>query len=173
MMNDHLGHEITKAPKKTIWFSCFRVFVATLVATSMIVLAMPLGHAQEPAPPQAVLQQYCFTCHNERAKIGGLALDSKELAHVGADAETWEKVVRKRRTGMMPPSGVRRPERGVLDGLAAELETRLDKAAVPGVSIEVPALHRLNRPDFQRDPRPAAIDVMKARYRPTPERQVR
>ncbi|MEP7305218.1 MAG: DUF1592 domain-containing protein [Acidobacteriota bacterium] len=144
MTNDDLGHEITNARTKTIWFSGSCVFAAVW----FVGFAMSVVYAQEPAPPQAVLQQYCFTCHNERAKIGGLALDSKDLAHVGADPETWEKVVRKLRTGMMPPSGARRPERRVLDGLATELETRLDQAAVTGASIEVPALHRLNRTEY-------------------------
>jgi hypothetical protein len=143
-------------------FSYFRVLVAGFVATWMVVLLMPAGHAQtppaaapapgsSPAPASSsppVLKQYCVTCHNERAKIGGLALDSKDFDHVGADAITWEKVVRKIRTGMMPPSGARRPERSVLDGFVSELETRLDQAAPVGASLHAPALHRLNRTEY-------------------------
>ncbi|PYR16242.1 MAG: hypothetical protein DMF98_28290 [Acidobacteria bacterium] len=68
--------------------------------------------------------------------------------HVDRDAATWEKVVRKIRTGMMPPSGARRPERVVLDRLASELETRLDQAAPPGAGLTTPALHRLNRNEY-------------------------
>jgi hypothetical protein len=100
------------------------------------------------ALPPAVLKQYCFTCHNDRARIGGLALDTLHFEHVAADAATWEKVARKIRTGMMPPSGARRPERNVLDGFASELETRLDRAALPGAGLEAPALHRLNRTEY-------------------------
>jgi hypothetical protein len=100
------------------------------------------------ALPPAVLKQYCFTCHNDRARIGGLALDTLNFEHVAADAATWEKVVRKIRTGMMPPSGARRPERSVLDSFATELETRLDRAAPPGSGLEAPALHRLNRTEY-------------------------
>ena len=95
-----------------------------------------------------MLKQDRVTCHNERAKVGGLALDSKDVDHVAADAATWEKVVRKIRTGMMPPSGARRPERSVLDGFAAELETRLDQAAPVGDALHAPALHRLNRTEY-------------------------
>ena len=43
-------------------------------------------------------------------KTAGLMLDKLDLEHVGDNAEAWEKVVRKLRTGMMPPSGARRPE---------------------------------------------------------------
>jgi len=70
------------------------------------------------------------------------------LSHAGADAETWEKVIKKVRTGMMPPSGARRPERAALDGFAAQLEERLDKAVDPNSALVTPALHRLNRTEY-------------------------
>jgi hypothetical protein len=94
------------------------------------------------------LTQYCIGCHNQRAKIGGLALDTLDLARVGPASDTWEKVVKKIRTGMMPPSGSRRPERSALDRFATELETRLDKAADPRAALITPALHRLNRTEY-------------------------
>src|SRR5688572_16986467 len=96
----------------------------------------------------AFLKQYCFTCHNERVKSGGLAIDALDAARVGAHAEQWEKVVRKIKTGMMPPAGAKRPARAVLDGFAASLETSLDAAADPKASLETPALHRLNRAEY-------------------------
>jgi mono/diheme cytochrome c family protein len=113
--------------------------------------------ADEQQPPAAVpaasaeaafLNQYCLTCHNQRAKIGGLELDTLDVARVGPAAETWEKVVKKIRTGMMPPSGARRPERSALDRFAAELESRLDRAADPTAALVTPALHRLNRTEY-------------------------
>src|SRR5687767_4420163 len=71
--------------------------------------------AAAPADEAALLKQYCVTCHNQRVKTGGLALDGVDIANVGAHAETWEQVVRKVKTGMMPPSGAPRPDRSVLD----------------------------------------------------------
>jgi len=108
------------------------------------------GRAQAPEPPQkpALLNQYCITCHNQRLKTAGLLLDSMDLDHVGKDAAAWEKVVRKIRTGMMPPSGARRPERAVLDSFASDLEGRLDKAVTAGANLDAPALHRLNRTEY-------------------------
>jgi Protein of unknown function (DUF1592)/Protein of unknown function (DUF1588)/Protein of unknown function (DUF1587)/Protein of unknown function (DUF1585)/Protein of unknown function (DUF1595) len=134
------------------------------LATGMVVLAICSGDAQAP-PPQpsaatanpaastepAVLKQFCFTCHNQRAKVAGLTLDLMDFEHVGKDAATWEKVVRKIRTGMMPPSGARRPERAMLDAFASDLETRLDRAAAAEPSASnpgAPALHRLNRTEY-------------------------
>jgi mono/diheme cytochrome c family protein len=95
----------------------------------------------------ALVKQYCMTCHNERAKTGGLVLDA-DLTKVGADAERWEKVVRKVKTGMMPPSGAPRPARERLDAFAAAVEVRLDAAGDAKASLDTPALHRLNRAEY-------------------------
>jgi mono/diheme cytochrome c family protein len=109
----------------------------------------PQASATPPASSESVfLTQYCFGCHNQRAKVAGLALDTLDLAKLGTDAETWEKVVKKIRTGMMPPSGAKRPERAALDGFAAQLEERLDKAVDPNAALVTPALHRLNRTEY-------------------------
>jgi mono/diheme cytochrome c family protein len=70
--------------------------------------------AQAGAPAnnnQAVLQKYCVTCHNQRAKVGGLALDALDLSDVGTHVEEWEKVVRKVRTGRCRRWGGRVPTR--------------------------------------------------------------
>ena len=108
----------------------------------------PAAAASNPNPEAAFLTQYCIGCHNQRVKTAGLALDTLDVAQVGHDAETWEKVVKKIRTGMMPPSGARRPERTALNGFATELETRLDRAADPNAALSTPALHRLNRTEY-------------------------
>ena len=71
--------------------------------------------AEAAAPHRAVLQQYCFSCHNDRACTGGLALDMLDLTQVGDHPEVWEQVVRKLRTGAMPPAGRRRPDKGVMN----------------------------------------------------------
>jgi hypothetical protein len=49
---------------------------------------------------------------------------------------------------MMPPSGARRPERTALDGFAAGLEQRLDKAVDASAPLVTPSLHRLNRAEY-------------------------
>jgi cytochrome c551/c552 len=96
----------------------------------------------------ALLTQYCVTCHNQKLKTGGLELDKLDLQHPGADAETWEKVVRKIRAGMMPPAGARRPAREALDSLAASVESALDRAAAANPNPGRTPLHRLNRAEY-------------------------
>src|SRR5689334_17712924 len=118
---------------------------------SFLIVAVTIAasaQAQEPQQKPALLNQYCVTCHNQRMKTAGLLLDTMDLEHVGKDAAAWEKVVTKIRTGMMPPSGARRPERAVLDGFASDLEARLDKAVAPAANLDAPALHRLNRTEY-------------------------
>jgi hypothetical protein len=107
-----------------------------------------------------LLNQYCVTCHNERLKTGGLALDKLDLDHAGASAETWEKVVRKLRAGMMPPAGAPRPERKALDALAGALENSLDSAAAANPNPGRTPLHRMNRGEYANAIRDLlAVDV--------------
>ena len=51
----------------------------------------------------ALVKQYCVGCHNARLSTAGLALDSVDFSAISAHADTLEKVVRKLRTGTMPP----------------------------------------------------------------------
>ena len=45
--------------------------------------------ATTASPDSTFLTQYCIGCHNQRAKVAGLALDTLDLSKVGPDAETW------------------------------------------------------------------------------------
>ncbi len=56
--------------------------------------------------------------------------------------------MRKLRTGLMPPKGEPRPERSVLDGMAAELERELDAAAARAPNPGAKPLARLNRTEY-------------------------
>ncbi len=114
---------------------------------AVAVVAASSAWGQEIAP-QALLNQYCITCHNQKLNTGGLALDKLELEHVGRDAETWEKVVRKLRAGMMPPAGARRPDRKTLDAFTSTLEDSLDRAAAANPNPGRTPLHRMNRGEY-------------------------
>jgi mono/diheme cytochrome c family protein len=126
------------------------------VATALSVQARqpsPQGAApalvRSTAPPsRALVDTYCVGCHNQRAKIGGLALDAVDLADPGAHAETWEKAVRKLRGGLMPPPGSRRPSAADTDAFVTSLERSLDRAAMSTPNPGRIALHRLNRAEY-------------------------
>src|SRR5881296_1410658 len=98
---------------KLLWVIVPGIVLILLAGDAGAVLSTqipPTPSASVPAG-QALLNQYCITCHNQQANTGGLALDKMDFEQVGKDAAVWEKAVRKIRTGMMPPSGARRPER--------------------------------------------------------------
>src|SRR4030095_15437094 len=108
----------------------------------------PVAATQVADSGAPLLDRYCLTCHNERAKAGGLVLAPFDTDRVVRDAQTWEKVVRKLRTGMMPPSGAPRPARAALDGLASQIENAIDRAATSSPNPGAPVLHRLNRAEY-------------------------
>jgi cytochrome c5 len=55
-----------------------------------------------------MVSKYCIGCHNTRNPLPAgapLALDKANFADPGADAATWERVVKKLGVGAMPPLG--------------------------------------------------------------------
>lgn len=106
---------------------------------------------QTAAPPtahQELLNQYCITCHNQRAKTAGLSFDTMNLSDVGKDAQIWEEAVRKLRGGMMPPPGAKQPDRAAVKSFVSWLETTLDRASVEHPVPGRVALHRMNRTEY-------------------------
>ena len=101
-----------------------------------------------PLAPRALLDTYCVTCHNQRAKTAGLTFDAMDLAKLPEHADVWEKTVRKLRGGMMPPPGVRRPDQASVDSMVSWLERSLDEAAAAHPNPGRVALHRLNRAEY-------------------------
>src|SRR5215470_15981112 len=100
------------------------------------------------SPQQALLNQYCLTCHNDRAKTGGLTLENMDVDHPATHSEVWEKAVRKLRAGLMPPAGAPRPERAALENFRHSLETSIDRAATEKRNPGATALHRMNRAEY-------------------------
>jgi hypothetical protein len=111
-------------------------------------LALAATIAAGAQTDRAFLDRYCVGCHNEKTKIASLALDKMDPGHVSAAAETWEKVVRKLKAGMMPPSGAPRPDRAAIDAFTARVETGLDRAAAAKPNPGATVLHRLNRSEY-------------------------
>ena len=97
---------------------------------------------------RAVLDQYCVTCHNQTARTAELLLDQADVENIDQQPEVWEKVVKKLRSGAMPPVGMPRPDQATYNSLALYLETALDSAAATHPNPGRPVLHRLNRIEY-------------------------
>ena len=122
--------------------------VAVLLATAWLLMS---GRGGDPGSITAesagrLVATYCVDCHNDTDVTGNLSLESLDPATASHDAETWEKVIRKLRAGMMPPPDSDRPEADTYAALTEWLEAEIDRNAPlnPGTKI----LHRLNRTEY-------------------------
>src|SRR5579871_374162 len=104
--------------------------------------------APSAAGERALLDRYCVTCHNDKAKTGNLSLQNQDLGTVDKNAELWEQVIRKLRAGMMPPPGMRRPPLAEYEGLRDYLENEIDRSAAAHVNPGSVIIHRLNRTEY-------------------------
>ena len=124
------------------------------------------SQAPKAGSPQAVIGQYCVSCHNEKTRAGNLALDTLDAGNPGPSAELWERVVEKLRSESMPPPGRPRPDTTTYRAVASEIETGLDRAwaAAPNPG-RIGAVHRLNRTEYSNAIRdlfgldPLSLDV--------------
>ncbi|HEX5419505.1 MAG TPA: c-type cytochrome domain-containing protein, partial [Gammaproteobacteria bacterium] len=127
-----------------------RVAISALAASVAAAFALT-GCGPSPqelaARNHATISKYCFDCHNDTEQVAGLSLQSLDIAHVGKDAETWEKVVKMLRSGQMPPRNGRRPDQQTRTQLVSYLTNRLDANYKP--ILPPPGAHRLNRTEYQ------------------------
>jgi hypothetical protein len=114
-----------------------------------------------------LVKQYCTGCHSERGKAGGLTLASFDFATIEEHGDVAEKIIRKLRTGMMPPPNARRPEPAVIQALVDTLEHKIDAAAALSPNPGWRPFQRLNRAEYQRAVRDLlGIDVDVTAYLP-------
>ncbi len=138
-------------------------FAAVLSAGTPTQQASPAPAPVDGPDVQAMVKRYCVSCHNDRLRTGGLALDTVDGSNPGAQPAIWEKVVARLRQASMPPPGRPRPDAATYDALANALEDRLDRAweANPNPG-RVSPVHRLNRTEYNnaiRDLLEIDIDV--------------
>jgi hypothetical protein len=127
-------------------------FISAVLVSGQSAAPSPAGKPAASAPVQdavgsrALLDKYCVTCHNSRTKTADLLLDQLDVAHLGDHAEIAEKVVRKLRAGLMPPTDMPRPDAATLESLIVWMEKELDRGAE--THLPAPGLHRLNRTEY-------------------------
>ena len=108
-----------------------------------------VAQTSAPANPhRGLVQRYCFACHNNSVKSGGVSLQGVDFATVGDKGDLFEKVLRKVKTGQMPPAGAPRPQAAASTAFSAWLEASLDAEAKARPNPGRPAVHRLNRAEY-------------------------
>ena len=113
-------------------------------------LALPDIAQSQPAAVshQALLQRYCAGCHSIQVKTAGVVLQGLDPADTAHNAELLERVLRKIKTGQMPPPGMPRPDAAVVAEFSKWLEGALDAEAAAHPNAGHPAIHRLNRAEY-------------------------
>jgi hypothetical protein len=126
----------------TTIFAPKNLSVAFLLAVTAAVEAQPVLTSEQ----KSQIDEYCLGCHNFDDFAGSLDLSAVLDDELNTHSETWEKVIRKLRAGMMPPPGQPRPAWNEYAALTEQLETNIDNTAAqnPGALM----LHRLNRSEY-------------------------
>jgi hypothetical protein len=129
--------------------------------------------AAPPATPTALapttndaIKTFCVGCHNDKVRRGDLSLATFDVAKAAEQPEVAEKVVRKLRTGMMPPrEAARKPDASTRLALVTALETTLDAAGLANPGRRT--FQRLNRAEYAAAIRSLlGLDIDVSKYLP-------
>src|SRR5688572_9050806 len=138
-------------------------------APAVVASHAPAAGTMTVVEQNALVKQYCVGCHNDRNKdrTSGLSFQSFDAATLTDQADVAEKMIRRLRSGMMPPVGARRPDPATINTLVTAFETRIDRAAALNPNPGWRPSQRLNRAEYQRAVRDLlAVDVDVNAYLP-------
>jgi hypothetical protein len=141
----------------------FALVVALLVTTLVSRADVSGGRSRAASPEKATassaltptaaraandtIETFCVDCHNKDMKAGGHSFEGFDVARAADDPNVAEKMIRKLRTGLMPPKGNPQPDAAARLALATALETTLDAAeAIPNPGRR--PFQRLNRAEY-------------------------
>jgi hypothetical protein len=99
--------------------------------------------AAQAGSTQTFLGKYCVTCHNQKLRTAGLALDQPTTTEIS------EHVISRLHAGSMPPAGAPRPDSAAYRRVANTMEREIDRAwaAKPNPG-RISPVHRLNRTQY-------------------------
>ena len=107
-----------------------------------------------------MLMQYCTACHNDKLKTAGVSLSGVQTADPAGSAAILERVLRKVRTGEMPPRGMPRPPKEQIADFTHWLSTTLDAQAAAKPNPGRATVRRMNRGEYANAVRDLlALDV--------------
>ncbi len=119
------------------------------------------------AAQRAFIADYCSGCHNESDRFGEMTLTSLDLEHPEQNAELAERVIRKLKTGLMPPAGEVRPSGRDAEALAASLALQIDQAAALRPNPGSRPFQRLTSDEYANSVRDLlGVDVDVAKFLP-------
>lgn len=147
--------------KKKHWQLSIVFFTGILVAIyAGIPSQAQRASSTDTTAQRALIEDYCIACHNQKTKTADISLQGLDFNEVGNNAAVWEKVLRKVRTGQMPPASAPKPDWPDVTTFVNWLEGGLDRAAQLHPNPGRPAVHRLNRAEYSNAIRDLlAVDI--------------
>lgn len=101
-----------------------RLALAALVCLTAVLLPQSFEKTVQP-----VLGVNCAPCHNDRLASGGLNVSIfSSPASIAQHREGWEKILRKLKSGEMPPKGAPRPSQQQVDALFQFIQAEFERA---------------------------------------------
>ena len=122
-----------------------------LLLPLLLALAAPRGEAAADfaGEVQPLLETYCYQCHGNGKKKGGLALDGfKTPDALLNDQKTWGKVLENLRIGDMPPEDEKQPALAERERIMKWIDTAVFACDPDHPDPGRVTLHRLNRAEY-------------------------
>lgn len=116
---------------------------------TMAVAALVAGSPAFATEPKQLVQTVCTACHNQYTMTAGLNLEGFDPANVWPNPEIAQKMVRKLRTGQMPPREIPRDPEDI-DDLVQTLESSLSAAVRKREWVGSRPFPRVNRAEYAR-----------------------
>ena len=114
------------------------------ISAGMLLLASISAAQQDP---NQLVQQTCVACHNPHTLQAGLDLQDFDVLHPGDKPLIAEKMIRKLRSGQMPPWELPRDE-SAIENLVTSLEIALDRDARMTKRAGTRPFQRVNRAEY-------------------------
>ena len=119
-----------------------------LAAAVAACMTAAISSAQTVEARRTFVNRYCATCHSQNLKTGGVVLQGLDAAQPAEQAGDWERLLRKVRSGQMPPPGLPHADAATTTAFITNLEADLDAAAARKPNPGAPLPHRLNRVEY-------------------------
>jgi hypothetical protein len=119
------------------------------VGSAILLLVTGLHSPARAQDPNHLVQTICIACHNEHTLQAGLNLQPFDANHPELDPVVAEKMIRKLRSGQMPPREMPRDQDAIMH-LVTTMEDRLDRFAAREGRVGSRPFQRVNRAEYAR-----------------------
>jgi mono/diheme cytochrome c family protein len=126
------------------------VFTVGLTVNPAAQAADPAAAAEFKKNIQPVLEEYCYDCHGDGEKKGGVALDAFNTSTNFAEGrDVWWRVLKNLRAGLMPPPKKPRPTEEQKEMIAHWIKSAVFEADPLNPDPGRVTMRRLNRVEYQ------------------------